>query len=539
MRARTRNLLLFAAVALIASIAFLLVREGRNPGPGSRGPGTATEGRDDTGPGRTSPPRTSPAGVDASAELPAPEGPRLDLRAVVGGEWGLAGVQVLAVERFRDGSLMAMIGDDAPDGGETDADGRITLRYKAEPAERLFGILPDAAEFESAENAEPVGDIGPFRILGAVDAATGDVLAGMDGIRLAWKVHGPGEEPEDGYEALVEKVPGWLRAWVVDPSAIRDVRLVVPGFLPSPAPEGGWKGRTVVRLEADPGAIRGRIYALENIQIDAVLLSAEDGRPCEAQSLAGLPGRPGPFALSGVPPGKWDLVVKGYAGNLTPDMTAWATARFVYRGEGLDLGDVGWRSGAVLRARLLGRDGKPDTETPLHLARGFPGEVPLLGYGLSHRPPSVQVTWPGRGWQRDVREMMPGTEGWAEFGGLQPGGTYVLATGRVPGLTRSVTMLLEPGDPVVVELDASAPTTTCTLKFTVDGEEPRFWRVLGGPAFADSFKTGEGTLDAEIPPGRYLFVGMTTPEEGSSITTFYAEVEIPDSGRFQGTVDLR
>jgi hypothetical protein len=372
-----------------------------------------------------------------------------------------------------------------------------------------------------------------------VDAVTGDLLAGRAGTRLAWKEHGRGEDPEDGHEALVEKTPGWLRVWEVDPAAIRDVRLVVPGYFPSPAPEGGWKGRTVVRLDADPGAVRGRIVALENIHIDAALLSAEDGRPCEADSLAGLPVRPGPFALSGIPPGGWDLVVKGDTGSFHPDMTVWATARIDYRGAGLDLGEVEWKTGGVLRARLLGKDGKPETEAPLHLARGFPGEIPLLGYGLSRGAPSVHVSWPEHSWQTESRESIPGEEGWVEFGGLRPGGTCLVATGRVPGLTRSVTIPLERGDPVIVELDAAAPTTTCRLRFTVNGEEPRFWRLLAGPAFADAFSTGKGTLEAEIPPGRHLFVGTTVVEEGEARTSFWAEVEIPDSGRFEGTVDLR
>jgi hypothetical protein len=466
---------------------------------------------------------------------------------------------VLPLERDADGSLGAWIGEDSPDAGSTGADGCITIRYTSEPRERLFGILEDR-ELVEAVNAEPAGTVrvfkafragatGPVRFvfrdpegtvfLRPVDAITGEVLCGWTGIACVYTFQEPGEAALDMSDGLAEHPPGWLQGRDWTSPSVRDLRLLVPGYLPAPAPEGGWKGRVVVRLKKDPAAVRGRIVVPNGWEASADLLRASDGHELRDADFVGIPERAGAFAMSGIPPGEWELVVQAWKKGTPTEVLRWAVRRFEFRGAGIDLGDLVPSPGAVVRARLVSRDGDPGDGGPLLLAHAVPGATPLLVYRRGSGGCSVAVQYFMTFLGREPGTKDPDDDGWVEFQGLRPGAPYLLATPRVPGLTKSIEAPKKPGQVLIVELDGRCATTTCVLRFTVEGEEPKFWQGIMGPAYAEDFSTGKGTLEAEIPPGRYRFLAQAALGEDADYDLYAADVDIPDSGRFETTVDLK
>ena len=504
----------------------------------------------------------SPVAADGESSASIQEGPRLEIRAVVG-EWPLPGVQVLPVERFEDGSLIASIGEGAPESGETGRGGSITLRYTTEPPERLFGFLPGDLELEAADNAEEIGKVLSFRVFRGksaepvtlrfreaeglvavrpVDAATGASLEDARGIRLV--VRYPGGDDAGDVSYLRRGDDGWFRVDGID--GAEAIHLHVPGYLPAPAPVGGWRGRTIVRLSPDPAIVRGRLTGPVETVIAATIRSAsDDGTPCASPLLHGLPGGSGPFTLSGLPEGTWVLEVCAIVGR----EERWAMVRFEFRGEGLDLGEIPWRPGATLRVRCRTKGGEPVDGWPVLVATGLAGEVPELAYSRYRGELQVGVLGPMRDESLEEHRGSSAADGWATFDGLRPGGTYFVATARIPGWWRSVTMPDSAGAeapaPVTVEITEGGPLTTCVLRFTVNGSEPARWIGFHGPALSDDFSTGKGILEAEIPPGRHRFrlgavlddADESSPHGGSRVTAV-GEVEIPDSGRFEATVDL-
>ncbi len=515
-----------------------------------------------------SPPRLrrAPDRAPAPVEAPVPEGPRLDLRVVVGGEWGLAGVQVLAVERFRDGSLIAMIGDDAPDGGETDGDGRITLRYKTEPAERLFGVLPDFGvlqdreAFEGAENAEAAGEIGPFRVFRAlstgpvtlrfldpggavllrpVDAETGEVLAGRAGTTFVSIRTEPGEEPTGEIEEADAAIGGWIRSPVDFGIPGVSASLLVPGYLPSPAPGGGWRTRSVLRLRRDPAAIRGRLAVSGDLEVSAVLRSVPDSAGEDGYPQPGLPRGPGEFALSGLPAGEWELVIRAEQAKAPRGEVSWAVRRFRASDAGLDLGDIVPLPGSVVRARLNGSAGRPENERGLVLLEGREGRVPAIGYERWRGGASTGARWPDEGAVPQLMGTKPAGDGWVEFRGLRPGASYILAAPWAPGVTKHLAAPAKPGEVLTIDLDGDPAAAACVVRFTVEGEEPKFWGGFTGPAFSDQFSTGKGVLEADIPPGRYRVQVLAAMGPEPDFRFYEGELEIPAPGRFEGTVDLQ
>jgi hypothetical protein len=592
-RRRGIAVLVALAVALAGGTAWLLLRsdgttreagsvaprERQRPGRGESAPkGAATAESGDV--------RTLNL-ADPDAAAPAAEGPRLELRTEVEGGFPLSDVQVLPLERDPDGSLGAWIGDDSPDPGCTDRDGSITIRYTSEPRERLFGIL-ESREIVSAENAEPAGSVHRFKafraksadpvrfvyrdpeglvLLRPVDAATGEVLSGRRGIVARYTEQEPGAEEIDHSASLREASPGWIAGGAWSPPEVRDLRIVVPGYLPAKAPEGGWMGRVVVRMEKDAAAIRGRIVAPDGWVVEARLLRASDGSEARGLDIVGLPDRPGEFAMSGVAKGEWDLEIESRRSGLPGSDVRWVTRRFESRGSGLDLGDIEAQPGGVVRARLLSREGRPVVGAPIVLCNGWPEGIPWLTY---HRGQggwvSLSVSYGRTSPGPDPGLRKSDEEGWAEFTGLRPGATYLVGTPRVPGLTRLVEAPREPGKSVTVDLDGATPLVECVLRFTIDGDEPRFWIAAAGPFFSQDFSSGKGMIEAAIPAGKYRIVGTAVPkrqepaakgdedddggggvvvidEDGAVVENrhqqYEAEVEIPAAGRFEATVDLK
>jgi hypothetical protein len=341
-------------------------------------------------------------------------------------------------------------------------------------------------------------------------------------------------------------VDGWSHCPGVPKGSI--LRFRVPGYFPKEFDPSAAGTRTVLPMDPGAACLRGEILVPdlpEGTAVEFSILRDGESETRRLSDLRGVPEAPGAFRVEGVPEGEWVLHVsvdRSRQGHGRRDL--WARRRFRSGPAGADLGAIRLEPGATLEARLIEADGRISEEAAMEVLDPavFAGRPPIAlgygmrgsgrrGYGLSlHSRDGGMGAWNGP-------FPGPGEDGWTRFHGIRPGAEVVLVSLKHPGLYRQAR--LPDSGKVQVELDARVPRTDCVLRFTIGGEEPAFWvGLLAGPAFADDFSTGKGTLTAAIPPGRHRFVVMATMEADGPRASFAADAEIPDSGKHETTIDL-
>jgi len=192
-----------------------------------------------------------------------------------------------------------------------------------------------------------------------------------------------------------------------------------------------------------------------------------------------------------------------------------------------------------LRVRILRGEGVPAEEGDIVLIPLSAGSVdPLVAYRRQGGAAQVSVLESGGArWGFAVADR-PGKDE-ASFEGLRSGAEYLVLSAGLPGSAVRVRVPAN-ATSASVDLDLGRFRTDCVLRFTVDGEEPEYWDGLAaGPALPDEFSTGKGILEAAIPPGKHRFAVQATMEPDGKSGTYFGEVEIPDSARFDSVVDLK
>jgi hypothetical protein len=379
-----------------------------------------------------------------------------------------------------------------------------------------------------------------------VNADTSQPVVDVKGLRLSWFV--PGGKlvigtPEDpglgGWipipEGRLPEVGGGAQAGIDADLSKVEVEFAMPGFEKARLPLRDIHGRTEARVRPVPPDAKGSIEVLDTLpaQVAQNQFIPDPGQepltvhfrwmgPDPAPSVdgvLGVPTRPGPFALYGLPDGSWDMEV---AATLFTDNTVVRGRKaFDHHGDTVDLGKIVLVPAGRIVLRVVDAAGQPIPQAWAVVVR--PEENPDQGRRL------------------DLDES-----GTVSVGDLEPGiGHRVLVKGLPQVLEQTVTA---EANPKAVEFKWTDRLVPCRITLLVDGKAvanpdgrttiPAVVQDSPLPRDRGAWKQ-DGTFEARLVPGTYRFSALATPKDGGPLALFAADATVPSGDAFDTRLELQ
>lgn len=554
-RKRFAALSVVAAAAVIGLLLFLLLGggegapEGRKRGPRERGRPAAGEAAEEaalppTGGGGTG--KARPASEGESPDSDGSQRPTSGQAAVppVPGQATLEDGTPLAGVEFNGGNGLFREASDADGGFELVNELAYRISHPwAIPVAAAGGTL-DGTVVTSSPGADRLlltfRDRPGTAHVRLVDAASGVPVTDTSGLRMDWEFPGGvltvRQEKDPGLGGWIPVTEGRLPEAVgVDPEMLRvdpaKVTLVlsVPGWEEGRLPLPEVKGRREIRVnavepdargEVECGGLGPSVNGEFSGQVSASLRSLDpDPLPVPAE-LMGLPTKPGPFALYGLPDGAWEIevAVDDRTGSIRR-----ARRSFERRGGTAEIGTIEVKEGGTVRVRVVDAAEKPMPQAFVVAVR--PEENPDQG-----------------------RPLYPDGEGRVALSDLEPGVDHRVQVRGLPRLLEQTVRAETGGKAKEVEFRWPEKAVPCRITLVVDGKvvaNPDGSRTIPAtikdsplPRDRGSWRT-DGTFEADLVPGTYLFSAWATAKEGGGLVLFTGEVTVPAGESFETRLEMR
>lgn len=386
-----------------------------------------------------------------------------------------------------------------------------------------------------------------------VNAATGAPVTDISGLRESWEFPG-------GVLAMkLEKDPG-LGGWIpilegrlpeaggVDPASIRvdpakvTLVLAMPGYEAARLPLPEVRGRREVRVNPVEPDARGevRVFFKTTLssgppvgpdRVTARIRSLDSPAAKVPEDLLGLPTKPGPFALYGLPDGAWEIEVLG---DFT-DPNLWkievdaastnvrGRRAFEKRGGTAEIGTIELRESGMISVRVVDAAGAAMPQASVIAVR--PEEDPDQG-----------------------RPFHPDHAGRVVVADLEPGVDHRVQVRGLPRLLEQSVRATPAAEAKDVEFRWPEKLVPCRIALVVDGRvvaNPDGSRTIPAsvhesPLPRDKGSWGpDGTFEAPLVPGTYRFSVYATPKEGTGLALFSGEVTVPGGEAFETRLELR